>query len=182
MIRMIGWYSALAAASLLVVIFTTAIGQDKGSNPQNKTASARAPSAPAQPYVVATAQSIDATIRELHAANKLQNLISADNLGCRVYIQHELDVSTNQAEVHDAADDIFIIMEGTTRYVLGGKLDAPKETQPGEWRAPGITGGKEVKVDKGDIIIVPRGTPHQRITAGLDVTLMVIKSSLPAKN
>jgi mannose-6-phosphate isomerase-like protein (cupin superfamily) len=182
MIRIVGWYSALTAASLLLAIFATAIGQDKNSNPQDKTASTRAPSAPAQPYVVTTAQSIDGTIKELHAANKLQNLISADNIGCRVYIQHELDVSTNQAEVHDAADDIFIIMEGTTTYVLGGKLDSPKETQPGEWRAPGITGGKEFKVNKGDILIVPRGTPHQRITAGLDVTLMVIKSFVPSKN
>jgi len=181
MIRMFGLYSALTAASLLLAIFIMAFGQERNSNMQDKTSAARAPSMPAQPYVVATAPSIDSTIKDLHSANKLQNLIGADNIGCRVFIQHELDVTTNQAEVHDAADDVFIIMEGTATFVLGGKLDAPKETQPGEWRAPGITGGKEFKVNKGDIIIVPRGTPHRRITAGLDVTLMVIKSSAPAK-
>ncbi len=175
MIRMVAWYSALTAASLFFVIVASAIGQDKKSDPQNKTA------APAQPYVVATARSIDGIIKELHAENRLHNLISAENIGCRVYIQHELDVSTNPAEVHDAADDIFVIMEGTTTYVLGGKLEAPKETQPGEWRAPGITGGKEFKVNKGDMIVVPRGTPHQRITRGLDVTFMVIKSFVPVK-
>jgi mannose-6-phosphate isomerase-like protein (cupin superfamily) len=91
-------------------------------------------------------------------------------------------VATNQGEVHDAADDIFLILEGTAIFILGGKLDAPKETQPGEWRAPGISGGKEVKVNKGDVLIVPRGTPHRRITSGLDVTLMLIKSSAPVKN
>lgn len=181
MIRMVAWYSALTAGSLLFLLVAAAIGQDKKSNSQIKSESNRAPSTAAQPYVVATAQSVDAIVKDLHAANKLQNLISADNIGCRVYIQHEKDVSTNQAEVHDAADDIFLIMEGTTTYVLGGKLDAPKETQPGEWRAPGITGGKEFKVNKGDILVVPRGTPHQRITAGLDVTFMVIKSFVPAK-
>ncbi len=181
MIRIIGWYSALSAASVILAFVAMALAQDKNSSQQNRTPQASAPSAPAQPYVVATANSIDGTLRELHSANKLQNLINADNIGCRVYIQHEQDVSTNQAEVHDAADDIFIIMEGTAKYVLGGKLASPKETQPAEWRAAAITGGKDFTVNKGDMIIVPRGTPHQRITAGMDVTFMLIKSSMPVK-
>lgn len=180
MIRLIRLHSALAAASLLLAAFTPAFGRQGTSNPQDKAASAREPSTPAQPFVVLTAPSIDGTIKELHTTNKLQNFMSGDNIGCRVFIQHEQDVSTNQAEVHDGADDVFIIMAGAARFVLGGRLDSPKEVQPGEWRASGITGGKEFKAGKGDVIIVPRGTPHRRITAGQDVTLMVIKASAPA--
>jgi mannose-6-phosphate isomerase-like protein (cupin superfamily) len=71
-------------------------------------------------------------------------------------VQHEKDVSTNQAEVHDGADDIFIVMEGTATLTLGGKLDSPSQAQPGEWRASSITGGTEFRLSKGDVAIVPR--------------------------
>ncbi len=175
MVRMFGWQSALFASSLLAIL-AMACSREQGSNAQEKQAVPRAPAAAAQPYVVATAASIEGIVKGLQSANKLQDLINADNIGCRVYIQHELDVSTNQAEVHDAADDVFVILEGSAVFVLGGKLDSPKETQPGEWRAPGITGGKDYRVNKGDVLIVPRGTPHRRTTASMDVTLMLIKS------
>jgi mannose-6-phosphate isomerase-like protein (cupin superfamily) len=182
MIRSVGFYGVMTAASLLLAVVALAFGRDGDSSAQEKPSSGRMPSLPAQPYVVATAQTIDAAAKELHAANKLQDLINAANVGCRVYVQHEADVATNQAEVHDAADDVFIILDGTAIFILGGMLDAPRETQPGEWRAPGISAGKEIRVNKGDVIIVPRGTPHRRVTSGMDVTLMLIKSSTPAKN
>jgi mannose-6-phosphate isomerase-like protein (cupin superfamily) len=177
MVRSSGFYATLIATSLVLIVPAL----NRGSHAQDRPASAKMPSSPAQPYVVTTAQALDGTVTGLHAANKLQDLISAGNIGCRVFVQHEANVATNQGEVHDAADDVFIILDGSAVFVLGGILDAPKETQPGEWRAPGISGGKEVKANKGDVIIVPRGTPHRRVTTGLDVTLMVIKSSAPAK-
>lgn len=182
MVRMLGFYAALTAAMMLLSIVALAFGGDGGAAPQEKASSQRMPSAPVQPYVVATGSSIAGTVKDLHDANKLQDLMNAPGIGCRVYIQHEADAATNQAEVHDGADDIFMILDGTAVFVLGGKLDAPKETQPGEWRAPGIVDGKEFKVSKGDILIVPRGTPHRRITKGLDVTLMLIKSFTAVKN
>jgi mannose-6-phosphate isomerase-like protein (cupin superfamily) len=181
MARVFGFYAAMTAASLLLTVFALALSRDGGSNEQEKSSSQRIPSAPAQPYVVTTAHTIDGTVKELHSANKLQDLINGANIGCRVFVQHEADVATNQGEVHDAADDIFIILDGSAIFILGGTLDGPKETQPGEWRAAGISGGKEFKVNKGDIIIVPRGTPHRRVTSGLDVTLMLVKSFTPVK-
>ena len=181
MIGRLNPYSIFAAASLLMIALPMMVtGQEGNSNRQGKTPSAGGPSMAAQPYVVMSASALDGTVRDLHAANKLQNLINAENVGCRVFVQHEQDVATNQAEVHDAADDVFIILDGTATFILGGRLDAPKETQPGEWRASAITGGREVKAGKGDVIIVPRGTPHRRVTSGQDVTLMVIKASAPA--
>ena len=175
MIRLPECCSAAFLVMMLAPVFAIAFA---GGPRQEKAVS---PAAPAQSYVVASGESITQIAKTLHAANKLQDLINAPNVGCRVYIQHESDVATNQAEVHDAADDIFQILEGTAIFVLGGQLDAAKETQPGEWRAPGITGGKEYKVGKGDMLIVPRGTPHRRITSGLDVTFMLIKSFAPVK-
>lgn len=173
-------FCILAAAPALTISAPSAGGQDKPSDPQEKTIMSKAPALPTQMYVVTTAQSIDGMMKDLRSGNKNQNLISGDGIGCRVFIQHEQDVSTNQAEVHDGADDIFITMEGTATFVLGGQLDSPQQVQPGEWRASSITGGKEFKVSKGDVIIVPRGTAHRRITTGQNVTLMVVKASAPA--
>ncbi len=141
---------------------------------------AGAPSTAAQQYLVMTAQSLDEAVKGLQAANVTKNLISGDGVGCRVFVQHEKDAATNQAEVHDAADDIFIFLEGTAVLTLGGKLDSPTQTQPGEWRAASISGGRDFKVSKGDMVVVPRGTPHRRSTAGQEVTVMVIKSFAPA--
>ncbi len=137
------------------------------------------PSTAAQPYLVMTAQSLDAEVKGLQAGNAIKNLIGGSGIGCRVFIQHEKDVTANPAEVHDRTDDIFIFLEGAATLTLGGKLDSPTQAQAGEWRAAGITGGFEVKVGKGDMIIVPRGTPHRRVTPGQEVTLMVIKSFAP---
>ncbi len=174
MIRLVHLYPAMNVITIFLLAVALSFAEGKDPAPQI------GPSSPAQPFVVMPAAAIEGIIKDLHVANKLQNLISADNIGCRVYIQHETEVTNNLAEVHDATDDVFIIMEGTTSLILGGQLDTPKETQPGEWRAAGIIGGKEVKASKGDVIIVPRGTPHRRVTTGPDVTLMVIKVSAPA--
>ena len=170
----------LAAASALTMSTPLAGGPNKPSDSQEKTTMSKAPSLPAQMYAVKTARSIDGIIKDLRSGNKNENLMSGNGIGCRVFIQHEQDVTTNQAEVHDGADDIFVIMEGTATFILGGQLDAPQQVQPGEWRASGITGGKEFKVSKGDVILVPRGTPHKRVTAGQDITLMIVKAFTPA--
>ena len=58
---------------------------------------------------------------------------------------------------------------------LGGKLEAPKEVEPGEWRGPRIEGGRNFEVKKGDLVVVPRGTPHVRSTAGKDFAMILIK-------
>ena len=172
------FYFAMTVTIFVIAVYT-ASAQVKTTTSTETKSSAKEPPTAAQSYVVLTGQAIGDIIKELQSDNKTRNVISGSNLGCRIFIQHEKDVSKNPAEIHENADDIFIIMEGTATIILGGKLDTPNQTQPGEWRAPGITGGNEVKVSKGDMVIVPRGTPHKRITAGQDVTLIVIKAFTP---
>ncbi len=156
---------ATAIAAMLIPLGVTTVRAQGG-----------APSTPAREYLVMTSQSLDETLKDLQSGNKLKNLIAGSGIGCRVFVQHEKDVAASQAEVHDGTDDIFIFLEGTATLTLGGKLESPSQTQDGEWRAAAITGGKDFKVGKGDVIVVPRGTAHRRITPGQEVTLMVIKS------
>lgn len=164
----------------LLLFAIAAANQGNTSDRSQTKAAGSTHSTASQPYLVVTGRSMEEVIRELQPGNATKNLIGGETLSCRVFVQHEKDASANQAEVHAAADDIFIIKEGTATYILGGKLDAPTQVQPGEWRAANIAGGKEYKLAKGDMIVVPRGTPHRRITTGQDVTVMIIKAFAPA--
>ena len=135
----------------------------------------RAPSSPIRPFVVMSGQSVDEAVRKLHPENKVEDLIGGEGMELRVAIQHEAGKAAASAEIHDASDDVYYVLEGTATLTLGGKLESPKEVEPGEWRGPRIEGGQNVDVKKGDLVIVPRGTPHMRSTVGKDFAMILIK-------
>src|SRR5438105_8086829 len=140
------------------------------------TASAqRRPSEATRPYVVMSAQSLDDLQKTLQPDNKTSELIDSGGMQLRVAVQHEKNKIGAAAELHDASDDVYYVLDGAATLVLGGKLEAPKEADPGEWRSPRIIDGKTIEIKKGDLVIVPRGTPHQRSTANKDFTMILIK-------
>lgn len=65
-----------------------------------------------------------------------------------------------QVEVHDHDTDIFYVTEGTATLVTGGKTEGSKTSGPGEVRGEKITGGTKRQLSKGDVIVIPAGTPH----------------------
>ena len=94
----------------------------------------------------------------------------------RVAVQHDEKKDSATAEVHDASDDVYYVFEGSAQLTLGGKLENPREATPGEWKSEKIIGGKTFTIKKGDLIVVPRGTPHQRVnTKGKEFSLILIK-------
>jgi mannose-6-phosphate isomerase-like protein (cupin superfamily) len=135
----------------------------------------RKPSEATRPFVVKSAQSLDDLQQSLKPDNKVSELIDSEGMQLRVAVQHEKNRAGAAAELHDASDDVYYVLDGTATLVLGGKLDAPKETDPGEWRSPKIIDGKTFEIKKGDLIVVPRGTPHQRSTENKDFTMILIK-------
>ena len=153
-------------ACLTLVLATTSFGQAE-------TAVQRAPSNPARPFVVMPAQSLSDLERKLQPENKAEDLIGGEGMQTRVAIQHDKSRPTAAAELHDASDDVYYVLEGTATLTLGGRLDAPNEIEPGEWRSPRINGGQTFQITKGDLIVVPRGTPHQR--TGKDFSMILIK-------
>ena len=70
-------------------------------------------------------------------------------------------VAPGLVEVHTFDTDVFYIVDGTATFVTGGTAVNPRETGPGEIKADSITGGTERTLSKGDVIIIPKGTPHQ---------------------
>src|SRR5437667_2038513 len=135
----------------------------------------RTPSEATRPFVVMSARSLDDLQKTLQPDNKTSELIDSAGMQLRVAVQHEKNKIGAAAELHDASDDVYYVLNGSATLVLGGKLDAPKEVEPGEWRSPRIIDGKTFEITKGDLVIVPRGTPHQRSTENKDFTMILIK-------
>ena len=135
----------------------------------------RKPSEATRPFVVMSSQSLDDLEKTLKPENKTSELIDSAGMQLRVAVQHEANKTGAAAELHDASDDVYYVLEGGATLVLGGKLETPKEVEPGEWRSPNIVGGKTFEITKGDLVVVPRGTPHQRSTAKKDFVMILIK-------
>jgi glc operon protein GlcG len=65
-----------------------------------------------------------------------------------------------QVEIHDQDTDIIYMLEGTTTLVTGGTVVGNTMTAADEWRGASVTGGESRVLRKGDVVVVPRGTPH----------------------
>lgn len=65
-----------------------------------------------------------------------------------------------QAEVHAKDADIIYVLDGSATFVTGGRVVEPKPTAPDEVRGRSIDGGETRSLAKGDVVIVPAGTPH----------------------
>src|SRR5256885_4384056 len=118
----------------------------------------RKPSESTRPFVVMSSQSLDDLQKKLHPDNKTEELIDSAGMQLRVAVQHEKNKTGAAAELHDASDDVYYVLDGSATLVLGGKLEAPKETDPGGWRSPRIVDGKTFEIKKSDLFVVPRGT------------------------
>lgn len=64
------------------------------------------------------------------------------------------------AEVHSEDTDLIYVQEGVAVFVTGGKVLEGRTTAAGEVRGRAIEGGETRLLEKGDVIIVPNGTPH----------------------
>ncbi len=156
-------------------VFAAALASVASAQTTEKQAAGRAPSSPIRPFVVMTAQSVEDAVKKLHPENKVEEVIGGQGMELRVAVQHEAGRAAASAEIHDASDDVYYVLEGSATLTLGGKLAEPKEVEPGEWRGPRIDGGQNFDVKKGDLVVVPRGTPHMRSTVGKDFAMILIK-------
>jgi glc operon protein GlcG len=66
-----------------------------------------------------------------------------------------------QAEIHSEDADVIYVLQGNATFVTGGEAVDAKLTAPGELRGSGIRNGETRQIAKGDVLIVPRGVPHQ---------------------
>jgi quercetin dioxygenase-like cupin family protein len=65
-----------------------------------------------------------------------------------------------QVEVHEKETDIFYVTDGEATFITGGTMIGGKPTGPGQLLGTDIQGGEVHQLTKGDVIVIPAGTPH----------------------
>jgi mannose-6-phosphate isomerase-like protein (cupin superfamily) len=141
------------------------------------SAQTRTPSTSSKPFIVKTKQQVADIYREMEKqdGNKTQDVVPAAGVQMRVAIFHDEKRENDNFEVHDASDDIYYVLEGEAVLALGGSLSVPNEISPGEWRSKTAEGVQKITIKKGDLIVVPRGTVHQRTVTGKGFSMILIK-------
>ena len=65
-----------------------------------------------------------------------------------------------KAEVHETEADVWWVIDGGAVVVTGGSVIGGAQTEAGEIRGSGISGGEVHQIAKGDFIRIPAGVPH----------------------
>jgi mannose-6-phosphate isomerase-like protein (cupin superfamily) len=118
-----------------------------------------------------TAAGLQNAIANLEASPGNNTLV--DGKTFTVALTVEKNKAAKEFEWHEGRDHVFQILEGSTVFELGGTPKNARNTKPGEWLAPESENAVKLTLNKGDMLVIPRGVPHRRTTAG-SVTLMLI--------
>jgi mannose-6-phosphate isomerase-like protein (cupin superfamily) len=129
-----------------------------------------------QAFKLITAESLAAGTAALHAKPGNNNLFENPALPFTIVLTIEEKKSAKEFEYHMGRDHIVQILEGSTVYELGGTPQTPRNTKPAEYLAPASEGATRVTLHQGDMLIIPRGTPHKRITES-SVTFYLISTT-----
>ena len=119
------------------------------------------------------AQTIQDNIEWLRKRPGNRTLVDSKALPFTVVVAVEAGYREKQFEWHENYDHVFHILDGTTVYEIGGMPKDGRSTGPGEWRAAVSEGAVAGKLNKGDMLVIPRGTPHRQSTPET-VTFMLI--------
>jgi mannose-6-phosphate isomerase-like protein (cupin superfamily) len=65
-----------------------------------------------------------------------------------------------EVEIHEVDTDIIYVLDGKATIVTGGEMLDGKTTATSEIRGSSIRGGETRTLAKGDVMVVPSGTPH----------------------
>jgi quercetin dioxygenase-like cupin family protein len=80
-----------------------------------------------------------------------------------------------QVEVHDKETDFFYVTDGSATLVTGGTMTGGRQTRPGQHLGTGIDGGQTHHLTKGDVVVIPAGTPHWFKEVPKSVSYYVVK-------
>jgi mannose-6-phosphate isomerase-like protein (cupin superfamily) len=95
------------------------------------------------------------------AASAKNPVLSITNVTEHQTVRRTSFGKSGEAEIHGAVTDVFCIISGEGEFLVGGEIENPRTTNPGEIRGPAIKGGVSRPVAVGDVVIIPPGVPHQ---------------------
>lgn len=119
---------------------------------------------------------IDEMVAQALAGGKSgATLVAQDEaLGYGMLLTHLKDRQP-KPELHEAADDVYYILEGAGTLYVGGKIAEASQKSPGEWTGKTIDGAEAIPVATGDAVSIPRGTAHMMGCPGGHVRYFVVK-------
>ena len=163
------------AASLLSV----AAGAQQAAAPVGPAGNARAT---AEPRTSISAAEIADRIRQADAAAKAGTQYRPDALlqsgAFRAGMEYH-DAPATSFAVHENDAELFVVLDGSGTLTMGGTLVNP--TRRGtNLTAPTAEGTTAHKLVKGDMILVPEGTPHAVTQVDGRLVLMSMHLPLPA--
>jgi quercetin dioxygenase-like cupin family protein len=130
-------------------------------------------SVPALTFKLFKARELQDDLSALAANPGNNNLVQEKSF--TVVLTTEKAKSGTEFEWHEHRDHVFQILDGSTVYELGGTPKGAHSKTSGEWNSPESEGHQTVTLNKGDMLVIARGTPHRRITAD-SVTFSLISS------
>jgi len=84
-----------------------------------------------------------------------------------------------QVEVHDKETDILYVTDGAATFSTGGTMVGGKDTSPGQHLGTDMRGGETHNLTRGDVVVVPAGTPHWFRNVPDHVSYFVVKVIQP---
>jgi mannose-6-phosphate isomerase-like protein (cupin superfamily) len=138
---------------------------------------AKQPSSASSPFYIKSKAQIEEITKELEnqSGNQNKDVVPAKGAQIRVAVFHDEKRENDLYELHDGSDDIYYVLDGEATLALGGELVEPNEISPGEWRSKTVKGGNPFVIKKGDLVVVPRGTVHQRTATGKGFSMILVK-------
>jgi quercetin dioxygenase-like cupin family protein len=84
-----------------------------------------------------------------------------------------------QVEFHDKETDVIYVIEGEATFVTGGTAVGLRQTKAGQSIGTEVKDGEAHHLTKGDVIVVPAGTPHWFKEVPKSVSYYVVKVLKP---
>ena len=82
-------------------------------------------------------------------------------------------------EIHTKETDIFYIVDGEATFVTGGTVAGLDSSNPLQPRGKSIEGGETHHLTKGDMMVIPAGTPHWFKDVPQGISYFVVKPLKP---
>lgn len=116
--------------------------------------------------------------KEQVAAAFAKGAVLLDGNGRNYMVHASRREAAGQAEVHAKDTDIIYVLEGSATFVTGGTVTDGKPTAEDEIRGVAIANGATRNLVKGDVVVVPAGTPHwfQQVKGPLTYYVVKVRS------
>jgi mannose-6-phosphate isomerase-like protein (cupin superfamily) len=100
-------------------------------------------------------------------------------VGVSLVTRQKGQANTNYA-VHDDVSEVYYVVEGKGRISVGGTIEDWERRPISVWNGPGSrgtisNGAIDMIIEKGDVLIIPAGTPHKWILSEELTSYVVVR-------